>query len=429
MSALIPVDKNSKDEKQRYKMPTILTKTESGGNGVKTIFPNIEEVSRAIFREPEVLHKFFGYELGAQATYIAKENKYLVMGEFPTEIIQNKVFTFIEKFVLCSKCRCPETDVESGNKGKSVVLRCRACGTGNVAPVNEKMTPLLLKFAVKHSESNTTRMSQEDAVASSSAAAAFVGERREIIFPQEDSKQQLEEKQDKVLADVHAVLNNLTLPREQAAQMLVNIRKKAQVSEAEMPRLVIRGALRKAPADGLIHALRVASPQLQVLTARSDTDPTSNTSKDAHITILDEIAYLFLRASVKVAPFRVPMVLRMLVEEGVLEPQYIKEWHDNNTNPTRAKYYDKMTSRMIKYGFTTQDIADLTTGMAALKVWMGWEDDKVDPAEAAASGAVEVTDEGAEDKKEKKEKKDKSDKKEKKDKKDKSEKKSAKVEV
>jgi len=317
MASLISVDyKASGDEKQRYKMPTILTKTESGGNGVKTVFANIEDVSAAIFREADVLHKYFGYELGAQATYVSKENKYLVMGEFPVDILQKKVFEFIEKFVLCSKCRSPETDVEAGPKGRTVVLRCRACGTGHTAMANEKMTPLLLKYAIKP----TADPKKVRSDATSSTATVHVGERPDIVFPVVN--EEVNKQQEKVLDDVYAVITNPALPRDQVAQELVNIRKKAQSSEENLPRMIIRGAVRNATTADIIQCLRVAAPQLQLLTARQDADGAvaSSIKTPAYTIILEEIIYLALRADVKIATFRIPMVLRMFVEEGVLSP-------------------------------------------------------------------------------------------------------------
>jgi translation initiation factor 2 beta subunit (eIF-2beta)/eIF-5 len=424
MASLISVDiKASGDEKQRYKMPTILTKTESGGNGVKTVFANIEDVAAAIFREAEVLHKYFGYELGAQATFVSKENKYLVMGEFPADILQKKVFEFIEKFVLCSKCRCPETDVEAGPKGRSVILRCRACGTGHTAQANEKMTPLLLKYANKTTETKKVRAHE---ATTSSAAAAYIGERPDIVFP--SLSDEIKKQQVKLLEDVHSVITNPTLPRDQIAQELVNIRKKAQFSEADLPRMIIRGALCGASSGDIIQCLRVAAPQLQLLTARQDADGTATaatTKTPAYAVILEEVIYISLKAEVKLAPFRIPMLLRMFVEESVLEPQYVKEFHDANTNPNRPKYFEKTQARMIKYGFPPKDFEDLITGMTALKNWMGWEDDKVEGAEVEAEAPAEDKKE-KKDKSDKKEKKDKSDKKEKA---DKMEKKSAKVDI
>lgn len=39
-------------DEQRYKMPVMTIKIEGRGNGIKTVLPNVEDVSRALARPP-----------------------------------------------------------------------------------------------------------------------------------------------------------------------------------------------------------------------------------------------------------------------------------------------------------------------------------------------------------------------------------------
>merc|ERR1719487_2982426 len=109
MTQILNVDPQKKDDMYyRYKMPAIIVKKESRGNGVKTVFPNIRDVCAKLQRPPELLNKFFGYELGVQSTFVKADDKFLVMGAFTQEHMQEKVYDFVARAVLCKECRNPE---------------------------------------------------------------------------------------------------------------------------------------------------------------------------------------------------------------------------------------------------------------------------------------------------------------------------------
>ncbi len=55
--------------------------------------------------------KYFGVELGAQTQYDAKTDRYIVNGAHEAAKLQELLKGFILKFVLCSKCSNPETDL------------------------------------------------------------------------------------------------------------------------------------------------------------------------------------------------------------------------------------------------------------------------------------------------------------------------------
>jgi translation initiation factor 5 len=50
--------------------------------------------------------KYFGCELGAQVTMA---NDYIVNGSHDVDKLINLLYCFIQKFVLCAKCKNPET--------------------------------------------------------------------------------------------------------------------------------------------------------------------------------------------------------------------------------------------------------------------------------------------------------------------------------
>lgn len=57
--------------------------------------------------------KFFGCELGAQTQFDAKNDRYIVNGSHEANKLQDMLDGFIRKFVLCSECDNPETELVS----------------------------------------------------------------------------------------------------------------------------------------------------------------------------------------------------------------------------------------------------------------------------------------------------------------------------
>ncbi|GAA5865049.1 hypothetical protein JCM3774_003950 [Rhodotorula dairenensis] len=50
MAATVNIRRDVRDSFYRYKMPVLLTKIEGKGNGIKTVFPNMADVARALNR-------------------------------------------------------------------------------------------------------------------------------------------------------------------------------------------------------------------------------------------------------------------------------------------------------------------------------------------------------------------------------------------
>lgn len=132
----------------RYKMPSVVVKIEGSGNGIKTVFPNIEDICDAISRPVEFVMKLLQLEIGAQRT-MKKSNdatKYLIMGRFDQDRIQKLLDGFVEKFVLCPKCRSPETQLSADEKGCNVYSSCDACGQKKKLKDNKHANTVLMRI-------------------------------------------------------------------------------------------------------------------------------------------------------------------------------------------------------------------------------------------------------------------------------------------
>lgn len=116
------------DPHYRYKMPKIQAVSQGSGNGIKTKWLNLAEVSNALKVPIEYPLKFIGKELGSNTEI--KANSYLINGNHNVEKMQEILDKFIKKYVLCPKCKLPEIHGKiMVKKGKGdIKCQCRSCG-------------------------------------------------------------------------------------------------------------------------------------------------------------------------------------------------------------------------------------------------------------------------------------------------------------
>lgn len=99
------------------------------------------EVAKALNRPPTYVTKFFGAEVGALTNWEEKEARYIVNGVHDADKLQTLLDDFISKFVLCSKCKNPETVLSVKN---GVIFRtCKACGAKTPCDNNHKLATFI----------------------------------------------------------------------------------------------------------------------------------------------------------------------------------------------------------------------------------------------------------------------------------------------
>lgn len=151
------------------RMPLLLTKIEGKGNGIKTVFPNMADVARALNRpascaspsppsaswieegrlltppaRPADPTKFFGCELGAQATFNDDTERYIVNGAHDQDRMRDLLDSFINKFVLCGSCKNPETELLV-SKDDWITADCKACGHRGDVENKHKLCTFIVK--------------------------------------------------------------------------------------------------------------------------------------------------------------------------------------------------------------------------------------------------------------------------------------------
>jgi translation initiation factor 5 len=141
--ATINIRRDVTDAFYRYKMERIQSKIEGKGNGIKTVIVNLSSVAQSLARPPSHVIKYFGFELGAQTNTNPNDDRWIINGAHDASKLQDYLDGFISKFVLCKKCKNPETDVHI--KDGNITLDCKACGQiSNVDP-RLKLTAFILK--------------------------------------------------------------------------------------------------------------------------------------------------------------------------------------------------------------------------------------------------------------------------------------------
>jgi len=152
-----------KDKYHRYKRPEFKTKVEKPGtNGVKTVIENMSAIAKALQVPPEYPTRFLGYELCTQATYedSADRTCTIIKGKHTVQDLDKALEEFIKKFILCSKCKLPETKI-SVKKGQ-VRVNCRGCGHAGPLTTGHKLDNYISKNPPSRKKDDGFKKSTEE---------------------------------------------------------------------------------------------------------------------------------------------------------------------------------------------------------------------------------------------------------------------------
>lgn len=128
-------------------MEKLQSKVEGKGNGIKTVIVNLSSVAHSLSRPPAHVIKYFGFELGAQTNTNPSDDRWIINGAHEASKLQDYLHGYITKFVLCKKCKNPETDTVI--KDGHIVLDCKACGQRSDVDLRLKLSGFMLKNVPK----------------------------------------------------------------------------------------------------------------------------------------------------------------------------------------------------------------------------------------------------------------------------------------
>ncbi|KAI5804909.1 domain found in IF2B/IF5-domain-containing protein [Geopyxis carbonaria] len=142
--ASINIRRDVTDPFYRYKMERLQSKIEGKGNGIKSVIVNLSSIAHSLSRDPAYVVKFFGFELGAQVTANPSDDRYIINGAHDAAKLQDYLDGFINKFVLCNKCKNPETDLVVLKDG-NIIRDCKACGQRTDVEARHKLAGYIVK--------------------------------------------------------------------------------------------------------------------------------------------------------------------------------------------------------------------------------------------------------------------------------------------
>lgn len=141
--ATVNIRRDNPDPFYRYKMEKIQSKIEGKGNGIKTVIVNLSSIAASLARPGAYVIKYFGFELGAQTNSNPADDRWIINGAHEASKLQDYLDGFINKFVLCKKCKNPETEVNI--KDGHIILDCKACGVRSAVDLRLKLSGFILK--------------------------------------------------------------------------------------------------------------------------------------------------------------------------------------------------------------------------------------------------------------------------------------------
>jgi translation initiation factor 5 len=145
---MININGNINDANYRYKMEKVSLNNCGSGNGQFTVINNMDNIGESINTPSEILYKYFAFVLGSSFN----EKKKSLTGMHSIAIIEQHLYDYINKFVMCSNCNIPELMYKI--EKKNVCACCSACGNNNNIQYNTKINRKVLDLIEKYLEKN-----------------------------------------------------------------------------------------------------------------------------------------------------------------------------------------------------------------------------------------------------------------------------------
>jgi len=137
----VNIPRTVSDPKYRYKMPLLQQKIEGKGINIRTNLTNLKDVGKSLRVPGDYILKFMGIEFGSNTN--TKEGLFSINGEMNADDVLRMLDKFIDRFVLCPKCKLPEMVLQVTPK-KSLTGKCNSCG--NTAELDgHKLSTYIIK--------------------------------------------------------------------------------------------------------------------------------------------------------------------------------------------------------------------------------------------------------------------------------------------
>ena len=105
---------------ERLKVPKLCINTV----GMRTIISNFKDVADALDRDPQYILKFLTREMATAATF--QDSRAIFQGKFRGEVFERLLQRYLESYVTCPVCKCPDTRIVKEKRLSFLV--CKGCG-------------------------------------------------------------------------------------------------------------------------------------------------------------------------------------------------------------------------------------------------------------------------------------------------------------
>lgn len=208
----VPINRAIEDLAYRYQMPLLQTKIEGKGINVRTVLPNLKEVAEALRVPISYILKFMSYELGSNVISREQNNSSVsqINGQLNENDVLNTLDKFIDKFILCEKCKYPETFMQV-DASKGLVGVCNACGHVTVIDPKHKLTGFIKKNPPENmteikkrevGESSKVEKKERKMEAKKYTARRLVKESKDELDPYDEENKEAYESVNEYLNDI-----------------------------------------------------------------------------------------------------------------------------------------------------------------------------------------------------------------------------------
>lgn len=122
INKLINMNGNNNDIYYRYKMPEVNVIKQGAFFAIINIDDIIKPkyINRDILQIKKFLNKYF------HTSFNYKNNSLITSVSITQNKVQQSIFEYINKYIICSKCNSPETDYYKDNRDE--YNKCKSCG-------------------------------------------------------------------------------------------------------------------------------------------------------------------------------------------------------------------------------------------------------------------------------------------------------------
>ncbi len=109
-----------KIDDERFKVP----KVDIFYEGNTTVIKNFDKIIDILNRDADHVLKYLLSSVGTAGEFTG--GRVIFQGKIPTKTIQDKINDYVDMYVVCAECNRPDTHLVK--KGRTLMIRCDACG-------------------------------------------------------------------------------------------------------------------------------------------------------------------------------------------------------------------------------------------------------------------------------------------------------------